>query len=85
MKFTIVGDPHAKPGNLNKINHLFDMVETLGNTVIWLGDFLDTKEIIRGKCLNLIHRRLSESKLTHITPQKEKYVIIMLLELMQFS
>lgn len=64
-KFTIVGDPHAKPGNLDLINKLFDIVEDFGNNAIWLGDFLDTKEVIRGKCLNLLYRRLSESKLQH--------------------
>lgn len=66
MKYTIVGDPHAKPGNLDKIETLFDQVEKLGNPVIVLGDLLDTKELIRGKCLNLLHKRLKESDLDWI-------------------
>lgn len=64
--YTIIGDPHAKPDNLDKINTLFDMVEDLGNPAIFLGDTLDTKELIRGKCLNTIYRRVSTSKL-HFT------------------
>lgn len=64
-KYTIVGDPHAKPSNLDKIDRLFDLVEDIGNPVIWLGDLLDTKEVIRGNCLNLYHERLSNSDLDH--------------------
>lgn len=63
MLYTIVGDPHAKPDNLDKINQLFDIIEDLGNTCIFLGDLLDTKELVRGKCLNTYIRRMSESKL----------------------
>lgn len=62
---TLVGDPHAKPDNLDKINTLFDMVEDLGNATVWLGDLLDTKELVRGKCLNTYLRRFKESKLNH--------------------
>lgn len=69
MSFTVVGDPHCKPDNLDKINELFDMVERYEQDVIWLGDFLDTKEIIRGRCLNLLLDRFTSSKLKH-------YVII---------
>lgn len=64
--FTVIGDPHATNRNLTKINDLFDIVEKKGNPVIWLGDFLDTKEVIRGKCLNLIFKRLAMSSLEHI-------------------
>lgn len=63
--FTVIGDPHAKPDNLDKINTLFDMVEDLGNPTIWLGDLLDTKELVRGKCLNTYLKRFSDSKLQH--------------------
>lgn len=63
---TVVGDPHVKLNNLDKIEKLFEIVEDLGNTTVWLGDMLDTKEVIRGKCLNLLYRRFSESKLNHI-------------------
>lgn len=64
--YTLVGDPHITSKSLDHGDKLFDIVESMGNRVIWLGDFLDTKEVIRGKCLNLIHKRLSESKLHHI-------------------
>lgn len=63
MLLTIVGDPHAKPDNLDKINTLFDMIEDLGNECVILGDLLDTKEVVRGKCLNTYIRRFKQSKL----------------------
>jgi hypothetical protein len=63
--YTVIGDPHAKPNNLDKINTLFDIVEDLGLPTIWLGDLLDTKEVVRGKCLNTYIRRFRESKLQH--------------------
>lgn len=63
--YTVFGDPHAKLDNLEKINWLFDIAEELGNPVIWLGDMLDTKEVVRSKCLNLIYTRLRDSKLHH--------------------
>lgn len=62
-KFTIVGDPHAKPDNLDKINSLFDQIEDLGNPCIILGDLLDTKEVVRGKCLNTYLKRIKNSKI----------------------
>lgn len=61
--YTIVGDPHAKPDNLEKINTLFEMIEDLGNPCIILGDLLDTKELIRGKCLDTYYDCFSRSKL----------------------
>lgn len=64
--YTIVGDPHAKPDNLDKINALFDIVEHMGNPTIFLGDTLDTKEVIRGKCLNTIYNRVKNSDLFFI-------------------
>jgi hypothetical protein len=65
MVYTIIGDPHAKPSNLDKIEKLFSIVEDLANPTIWLGDFLDTKEVIRGTCLNLIYSKLKQSKVFH--------------------
>lgn len=65
-KFTIIGDPHATNKNLDKIETLFNLVEDLGFPAIWLGDFLDTKEVIRGKCLNLLYQKFKDSKLRHI-------------------
>lgn len=64
--WTVIGDPHAKPDNLDKINQLFDIIEDLGNDCIVLGDLLDTKELVRGKCLNTYVTRLSASKLNFI-------------------
>lgn len=51
-KYVIVGDPHAKPSNLAQMDALFRMIEDIGFPVIWLGDLLDTKEVVRGSCLN---------------------------------
>jgi len=66
MLFTVIGDPHAKPDNLDKINKLFDIIEELGNPCILLGDLLDTKELVRGKCLNTYIERMGASKLNFI-------------------
>lgn len=66
MALTIVGDIHCKPDNLNKVNTLFDLVEELGNDAVLLGDVLDTKELVRSKCFNLIYSRLEASKLNWV-------------------
>lgn len=63
-KYLLVGDPHAKPDNLNKIEELFDIIEEIGLPTIILGDLLDTKELVRAKCLNTYLDRLSESDLS---------------------
>lgn len=63
--YTIIGDPHAKPANLEKIAKLQQNVEELGNTCIWMGDMLDTKEVIRGKALNVWLEYFSKSKIFH--------------------
>lgn len=60
---TIIGDPHAVRGNLEKIGTLFDIAEDLGEPTIILGDLLDTKELIRGKVFNYVYKRLKESKI----------------------
>lgn len=60
---TVSGDPHADNNNQSKIGELFDIFEEIGNPVLILGDLLDTKEIIRGKTLNYVRRRIKESKL----------------------
>lgn len=62
---TIVGDPHLKPDNLDKAQKLFSMVEDLGYPTVWLGDMLDSKEIIRGKCLNALYNYFKDSNLNH--------------------
>ena len=64
--YTIIGDPHITHKSLDRAETLFDIIEDLGNTTILLGDILDTKEIIRGKCLNYVYERLRSSKLEFI-------------------
>ena len=64
--FTIVGDPHVTPKSLDKAAKLFDKIEELGQPTIILGDLFDTKEILRGSCLNLVFNKLKQSKL-HFT------------------
>ena len=66
MKYTIIGDPHATLKDLDKINHLFDIIEQMGNPTIFLGDLLDNKAIVRAECLNLYYKRFRESKLDFI-------------------
>lgn len=63
---TIIGDPHLKNSNIEIMEELTKQVELLGNPTIWLGDLLDTKEIIRGKCLNFWHNYFAQSPLRHI-------------------
>jgi hypothetical protein len=65
MENVTIGDPHVTPKTLEKAKSLLDMVESYGRPAIWLGDFLDTKEVIRGKCFNLIYRYFRDSKLKH--------------------
>lgn len=65
LDITVVGDPHITPKSLEKGIALFEMVEHLGNEVIWLGDLLDTKEVVRGSCLNAFYDYFSKSKLQH--------------------
>lgn len=64
--FTIVGDPHITPKSLDKGYRLFEIVEQMGNPTVWLGDLLDTKEVIRGKCQNAFYDYFKSSKLQHI-------------------
>lgn len=64
--FTIVGDPHLTHKSLEKGKKLFTVVEELGKPAIWLGDLLDTKEIIRGICQNAYYDYFKTSSLQHI-------------------
>lgn len=64
--YTVVGDLHLRPKSLDESIVLFDIVERLGKPTIWLGDMLDTKEVIRGKCLNLLVDYFSKSSLRHV-------------------
>lgn len=64
--FTVIGDPHNTPKSQNKIQRLFQIVESMGNPTVWLGDLLDTKEVVRGKCLNQFFEYFQSSKLQHI-------------------
>lgn len=65
-RYTVVGDPHITHKSLDRGAQLFSLVEEIGLPAIWLGDFLDTKEVIRGKCLNALLDYLRASKLQHI-------------------
>lgn len=65
-RYCVVGDPHITHKSLDRAAALFELVENIGLPVIWLGDFLDTKEVIRGKCLNALIAYLKSSKLRHI-------------------
>lgn len=66
MKFLVIGDTHCKPDNLVKIKQLFIKVESYDLPVIWLGDLLDTKDIVRAQCLNAYYKYFSTSKQQHI-------------------
>lgn len=66
MKYLVVGDTHCKPDNLHKIKQLFEKVESYELPIIWLGDLLDTKDIVRAQCLNAYYKYFSTSKLQHI-------------------
>lgn len=65
-KFCIIGDPHVTPKSLDKANALFNYIENIGLPTIILGDVFDTKEVLRGTCLNLVYNRLKNSKLQFI-------------------
>lgn len=64
--FTVIGDPHITLKSLDRAQELFRIVETQGRDCIWLGDILDTKEVIRGKCLNAFNNYIKSSELRHI-------------------
>lgn len=64
--FSVIGDPHITHKSLDKGYRLFQTIEELGNPVIILGDLLDNKEVIRGKCLNLWFNYLKSSKLQFV-------------------
>lgn len=64
-KFAVVGDLHITHKSLDRTKELFALVEEIGLPVIWLGDMLDTKEVIRGKCFNLLLEYFMHSKLHH--------------------
>jgi DNA repair exonuclease SbcCD nuclease subunit len=66
MRYLIVGDIHSRPDNLHKIHKLFKLVESKELPVIWLGDLLDTKDIVRAQCLNAYINYFKNSKLDHI-------------------
>lgn len=66
MLLTIGGDPHVTSKSLDRFQQLTEIIENLGNTTVWMGDLLDNKEVIRGKCLNAWFEYLKNSKLQHI-------------------
>lgn len=63
--YSIIGDQHITHKSINRAVGLFDLVEAIGLPGIWLGDLLDNKEIIKGKCLNLCIAYFKRSKLHH--------------------
>jgi hypothetical protein len=65
-EFCLVGDPHITPKSLDKGTELFQTVEEQGKPAVWMGDLLDTKEVVRGKCLNAYYDYFKNSKLQHI-------------------
>lgn len=65
-RYTLIGDPHITHKSLDRAAQLFELVEAVGLPAIWLGDLLDTKEVIRGKCLNAAIEYFRTSKLRHI-------------------
>lgn len=65
--WALLGDPHSKPVNREPILSLFQIVEEMGLPLaVWLGDLLDNKEVIRGKCLNDYYHYFRDSKLQHV-------------------
>lgn len=64
-KLSVIGDPHITHKSLDRGAELFEINEARGLTTVWLGDLLDTKEVIRGKCLNFLYYKFSNSKLNH--------------------
>lgn len=66
MEWTVIGDPHGTHKSLDRLQQLFQIVESEGRNSVWLGDLLDTKEVIRGKCLNAFFEYFKSSKLKHV-------------------
>ena len=66
MNYTLIGDPHLTHRSLDRARDLVELVEAIGRPAIWLGDLFDTKEVIRGKCLNFILEYFQRSKLQHV-------------------
>lgn len=62
----IVGDEHNTHKTLASTEKLYDLIESHGRDVIHLGDIFHTKEKLSSKALNLVYRRLEESKLNHL-------------------
>ena len=48
------------------MQELFQTLEVVGLPCIWTGDMLDTKELIRGKCMNSLLSYFAQSKLQHV-------------------
>jgi DNA repair exonuclease SbcCD nuclease subunit len=66
VKIVCVGDLHAKPDNLDLVEASLRFAWSLEpDAVILLGDLLDTKEMIRGRCLLRYQQILSEAPCKH--------------------
>lgn len=62
----LCGDEHHTEKTLERSNQLYNLLESKGRDVIHLGDIFHTKEKLSSKALNLLFKRLSESKLNHL-------------------
>jgi len=65
-KFTVIGDLHLTQSNMYKAEKLFNIVESLQNPCIWLGDELHKRGYIEANCLNMLFNYFENSKLEHL-------------------
>jgi hypothetical protein len=65
-KFTVIGDLHLTHSNMYKAEKLFNIVESLQNPCIWLGDELHKRGYIEANCLNMLFNYFENSKLEHL-------------------
>lgn len=66
MKYIVCGDPHCRPDNLDKIHKLLELIESYGLPTIFLGDMLDSRDIVRAQCLNTYINYFKNSKLDYV-------------------
>lgn len=66
MIYSIIGDIHCTHDTLDKTKQIFNDIRRMGNPAILLGDLLDTKEVIRGKCFNTIYEEIKNTNLPFI-------------------
>lgn len=67
MRIVCVGDLHARPDNLDLVEKAIRFAwEQSPDVVVLLGDLLDTKELIRGRCLLRYQEILGAAPCPHI-------------------